>query len=872
MKRLLLAACGTVIMCACGGGSGSSGGGSTPPATPPSISVSISPSNQSYMDQGQAMKFTAAVANDSSSKGVTWSASANGVTGAGAGAFSNTTASATTYDAPASVAGTLTVSVTATSVADPTKSTSSLVTVSPPPAISTIVLTNATPDANYRATLQATGGAGNLTWTIAGGALPAGLSLSNSGVIAGDPTVPGSFAFSVQVTDSSNAAGGPASAQAELSLTVLTAVSISTGALPAGSVGASYLSGMEASGGTPPYVWSIVTGPLPPGLSMQPASGVISGIPTAPGNFSFTVAARDSSPTQQIGTQPFAIAMGPPGPLTIATTLLLDGTVNSPYQAKLVAVGGMPPYTWKVTSGALPAGISFNGSAISGAPSAAGTSSFVVTVADSSSENQQQALSITVDSPAEACTSSGNNGALNGPYAFTLSGYSSEGFLIMVGSFTADGTGKIIAGEADTNGILGPQNSSILTAASSYSVGPDNRGCATLAMPFGTFVVRFVLDATPSNIATLGRVIAWGSPSASAYVASGVLLRQNSSAFSAALNGGYAFRTLGWDPSIGGGRDACVGAISAMNGVFTGLEQDCNDATSISSTAAPALAGTYTSADANGRATGIVSLGQSNSNIVFYIVASSQLLAVNADPGPFLSGEWDQQDVPEGGAGFTQASLKGNLVMYLGGLSLSGTATASSFETANADGNSSLAIAFYEDRAGTMQVPGTFACTYAVEPNGRITLSSPTQSCGDSPPLLYLTGLNSGFIIDAAPGVDAGSFEPQSAGPFANASLSGNFAGGMPEVAIQGAQTEVDAVSLDESGKFSGVTDLSSSSAQDTGAPFPAPAYSVNADGTFAAGSSNGAVAGVVISGTKFVMFSPSTVATPYPSILIMQR
>ena len=56
------------------------------------------------------------------------------------------------------------------------------------------------------------------------------------------------------------------------------------------------------------------------------------------------------------------------------------------------------------------------------------------------------------------------------------------------------------------------------------------------------------------------------------------------------------------------------------------------------------------------------------------MVSSSQLLVVNADPGPFASGEWDQQSVPAGGAGFTQASLDGNMVLYLSGLSLAGTA------------------------------------------------------------------------------------------------------------------------------------------------------------------------------------------------------
>ena len=138
-------------------------------------------------------------------------------------------------------------------------------------------------------------------------------------------------------------------------------------------------------------------------------------------------------------------------------------------------------------------------------------------------------------------------------------------------------------------------------------------------------------------------MIEWDSPSASAYIAAGQLLRQTSSAFAGGLSGSYVFRTVGWDPSPLGGRDACVGVLSASGNTFSGLEQDCNDAWTISNTAAPDAAGTYTTLDANGRGTGIIALGETNSNITFYAVSSSQLLVVNADPGPFASGEWDQQ-------------------------------------------------------------------------------------------------------------------------------------------------------------------------------------------------------------------------------------
>ena len=241
MKRLLIAISGLLVTVACGGGSGS-GGGAPPPAAPVVISVSISPSAQTNVDAGQTVKFTATVENDTSAEGVTWSCSGAGLTGSACGTFSGASTSEVTYHAPSSISANLNITVTATSVADSTKTSSAAVMVYPPPSITTTSLTSATPNANYSATLQATGGAGALTWTVASGTLPTGLSLSNSGVITGDPTVSGTFAFTVQATDSSAAQSGPASAQAQLSLTVVTAVTISTTSL-AGRVRGHHLPG-----------------------------------------------------------------------------------------------------------------------------------------------------------------------------------------------------------------------------------------------------------------------------------------------------------------------------------------------------------------------------------------------------------------------------------------------------------------------------------------------------------------------------------------------------------------------------------------------------------------------------------------------------
>ena len=138
--------------------------------------------------------------------------------------------------------------------------------------------------------------------------------------------------------------------------------------------------------------------------------------------------------------------------------------------------------------------------------------------------------------------------------------------------------------------------------------------------------------------------------------------------------------------------------------------------------------------------------------------------------------------------------------------------------------------------------------------------------------MFYLTGPNSGFIVDASPGVDTGSLEPQLAGPFSNSSISGSFFGGMTEVVMQSGQTEVEPVTPDGSGNFAGVSDVNSMNAQWVGSSFSAAGYAINADGTFSINSSGGTVAGIVISNTKFVMFSPSTLFTALPTLLVMEQ
>jgi len=894
VKKLGLVLSLLVLMCGCGG----SGGGQQPPAS--SISVSISPASQTQIDQGQTVSFSAAVANDSGSRGVTWSASGPGCLGNTCGTFTNVTTATATYTAPTSVSNTSTVTVTATSVADTSKSKSSTVTVAPAPRITTITLPNATPNVSYGATLRATGGVGTLSWGLVGGSLPTGLLLNSAGQLYGTPTSSSTSdstaAFTLQVTDSSQAAAGPLSGQQNLSLTVIGVLTIMTTALPDGTANSPYGASIQTTGGTLPIVWSLTgngcggetLGGLPPGLQLQGTNnswGTISGAPTSSGPSTFCATATDSSPTRQTYSQVLSITINPTGPLTVTSTSLPNGVVGQAYYAGLAATGGTTPYTWSVASP--PSWMTWNASgALSGTPTT-GTSTFSVTVTDLSTPTPQtatQVLSLTINPAAAPCNSLRNEAVLNGQYAFSLSGFNGSGFLSVVGSFTADGAGNITAGEADTNGVLGAQAGGIITtnSASSYHVGSDNRGCATLATPFGTFVTRFALGSISSNIATKGRMIEWDSPNSSAYIAAGQLLKQTTSSFSGGFSGSFIFRTLGWDPSATGGRDACIGVIVANRAVFGSLEQYCNDAGAPASPPAVAPAGTYSTFDGNGRGTGIASVQTttpggtttSTTHLTLYMVSASELLIVNSDPNPTVSGELQQQGVPAGGGGFTQSSLQGDMVFYLTGASGAGSGAAVSVATATADGNSSLTLQSYENRLGVWQSPTPLnvTCTYTVAANGRVTLTSPngTESCGTNPPVFYLTAPNTGLLIDAALGVDVGSFEPQAVGPFSSSSLSGTFFAGLAEVVSQSIETDsVGLITLDGAGHVTGISDYMSTSIQTPGFTF-ADTYTVYPDGTFSAASLGAPIVGIVINSNKFVRIDDVT--STYPILRVMEK
>ena len=269
-------------------------------------------------------------------------------------------------------------------------------TVNAAVSVSTLKITTASLPAgqvgnSYQALLAASGGTAPYRWSLNSRSLPGELSLSGA-TISGTPTAAGTSSFVLAVTDSSTPV--PQAAKQSLSISIATNVSplqVTTAFLPNDEVGSPYSITLKATAGTTAYSWSINSGTLPPGLNLNSSTGAISGTPTVVGALNFTVQVRDSTtPVAQTATKALGL-MVLPAPLVITTFALPGDQQGNAYNATLTASGGAAPYTWSISSGTLPSGLTLNAStgAISGNPTTSGSSTFNITVTDSTTPTQQ---------------------------------------------------------------------------------------------------------------------------------------------------------------------------------------------------------------------------------------------------------------------------------------------------------------------------------------------------------------------------------------------------------------------------------------------------------------------------------------------------
>lgn len=251
---------------------------------------------------------------------------------------------------------------------------------------------NGTTGRAYSYRLSAIGGIAPYTYSMNGGTLPSGLSLAADGTISGTPTVSGSYPFSVKIRDNIDA-----SIVKEYTITVASALPlVVVEALPflSGRVGEVYPPQMlRANGGRPPYRWDVASGVFPPGLTLG-TDGVVQGTPTTAGTFRFNArvwdaAGEDASRVEEITVSAAVASTTPPptssSPLVITSASpFLNGTVGTAYPPQFIrASGGTAPYTWSVSSGAIPPGFTFSSDGVlNGTPTTAGSYLFTTQVRD----------------------------------------------------------------------------------------------------------------------------------------------------------------------------------------------------------------------------------------------------------------------------------------------------------------------------------------------------------------------------------------------------------------------------------------------------------------------------------------------------------
>ena len=400
------------------------------------------------------------------------------------------------------------------------------------------------------------------------------------------------------------------------------------------------------------------------------------------------------------------------------------------------------------------------------APATAPTPATVTLTATSvTAATKSASATITVTAPAPA-----DLAKLTGPYAFLFNGFDSDGAVVIAGSFTADGSGNITGGLEDISRVSGVSTSVSFTGTYTVGTGANNLGSMTLTSttPAVTSTFGFALGGFATGVATKGRF--QGTFAIAGADGVGQLEKQDPAGFSAAaVSGPYVLGFEGVNDT--GGRFVVAGRFDANGvGALTNGQVDANSGGTLINKAS--LTGAYTVA-ASGRGTAALSGVINPVNVSFYVVSRKKLFAMQTDARSatvkgFLSGTINEQS----GGPFLVSSLSGNAVVALQGVS--GTDTSVLVGQATANGAGSLDGVTDQNDAGVIVLNQTFSGTYSVDADG---LGRGTLTITGDPKVktIYFEKPNKVFIMDTNTGAQFGVAEAQAAGPFSNASVSGNY-------------------------------------------------------------------------------------------------
>lgn len=689
-----------------------------------------------------------------------------------------------------------------------------------PPVITTATLTQATVNVPYVFFVQATGGTGTYTWAISAGTLPPGLSFSDqTAEFTGTPTLLGSYPLTIKVTDQASM-----TATANFTLVVGGALIIDcnscvtgTLTLPTGNPGVPYSATLSVSGGVAPYTWCVIEssgacdsgsgGGLPPGLTIS-TNGIISGTPTTPGTpTTVTVQVTDSEQIHSSASAQLSLTI-----MGIVTTALPPGFINIAYSQNMTVAGGRPPYTWTISSGQLPPGLSLVPGTcvdsrlatctISGTPTVPSPPPYTFTAQVTDGETPPavatQQFTITVAGI--------TNATLNGNYVFSFNGYngSNSSPLIMAGAFVADGNGDLAppmggngnggefdlnSGSGETNvtcpnGIdVGPQPQVIIPgpAGSTYSLQPNGLGTMTIVTSSATYNFQIAIrpDGSGSMIQNNADPNTRGS---------GTIKVQTKNVTVAQIEGNFVYGVNGADPS--GSRYSAAGRYSQVdqNGDLSNGALDVDDA---GTTSQQTFLGTLSvTLDPFGRGCNSRLTFNHNNNegyvYTYYIISANELVLISTDPVGGSNNAnltlWSIRRQIVGGSGFNNGNLAGTTVLELSAQDTNGDAdvTTGLFVGQGTSSNDcqngnydSATFSFDENQGGTLNQQQSSPGTYCVDTNtGRVTLQG-FSGWSTSPPVFYLGGNDPGFVVGTDAAVTSGIMEAQT-----GASLNLDYWGG----------------------------------------------------------------------------------------------
>ena len=321
-----------------------------------------------------------------------------------------------------------------------------------------------------------TGAIGTATFTTSS-TLPAGLTLAANGTLSGTPSGSGAFPIVVTVTDSNGCTGTNPSYTLTITCPTIT---VTNPGVSSGTSGVAFSQTFTQSGGQGTITWS-ETGALPAGITLNTATGVLSGTTNAAGSFPITVTATDQNGCTGTGAT-YTLVINCQT-ITVTNPGVNTGTVDAPFSQTFTKTGILGTVTWSET-GALPAGITLNSATgvLSGTPTVKGTFPITVTATDTNgcSGNSSYTLTIncqtitvtnpgvntgTVDAPfSQTFTQSGAHGTATFTTASTLpAGLSLSTAGVLSGTPTVKGTFPITVTVTDSNSCTGTGSTYTLT-------------------------------------------------------------------------------------------------------------------------------------------------------------------------------------------------------------------------------------------------------------------------------------------------------------------------------------------------------------------------------------------------------------------------